>query len=142
MRRSLLAILVLSLWCGTGFSQMVGYIKPDWHFDGFQNVSAVQLIANPQAYDNKPIQIIGFLRLEFEGNAIYLHREDYERGISQDGFWVDTPRDMTKEQQNAVNTKYVICAGIFRASGHGHMGMFAGEITGISRLELWPAGNK
>jgi hypothetical protein len=142
MRRLFLAGLGLFLWSGAAFGQMDGYIKPDWHVDGFQNVSVVQLIANPQAYDNKPIQIIGFLRLEFEGDAIYLHREDYERGISQDGLWIDRPKDMTKEQINAANTKYVICAGTFHASGHGHMGMFSGEITGVSRLQVWPAGNR
>jgi hypothetical protein len=40
----------------------------------------IQLIANPQAWDGKHVRVIGFLRLEFEGDALYLHREDLRTG--------------------------------------------------------------
>lgn len=50
--------------------------------------SLVKLIANPEVYNGKTVQIIGYLNLEFEGNAVYLHREDYENGLTGNGFWV------------------------------------------------------
>jgi hypothetical protein len=101
------------------------------------NTSIVELIANPQRYDNRRVRIIGFLRLEFEGNGIYLHQEDFIHGIAENAIWVDPPKAMTKEQMNQVNNKYVICEGVFHAKLHGHMGMFAGELSDINRLESW-----
>jgi hypothetical protein len=101
------------------------------------NTSIVELIANPLKYDNKRVRIIGFVRLEFEGNAIYLHREDFLHGISENSVWVNVPKAITKEQMTEVNEKYVICEGVFHASSHGHMGMFSGELSDINRLEPW-----
>ncbi len=83
------------------------------------------------------LRFIGFLRIEFEGNAIYLHREDFDYGIAENGLWVDIPTDMTKPQQDEVNMRYAICVGVFTARGHGHMGMFSGEIGNVRRLEFW-----
>ena len=44
-------------------------------------VSLIQLIANPEKYDGKQVQVVGFLRLEFEGNALYLHEDDYTNNL-------------------------------------------------------------
>ena len=101
------------------------------------DVSLIELIANPLRYDGKRIQVIGFLRLEFEGDALYLHREDFENAISKNAIWFDRPRDLSKKQVEAVNSKYAICEGIFKARDHGHMGMFSGAITGITWVEPW-----
>lgn len=40
-----------------------------------RDVSLVQLIANPGDFHGGLVRVIGFCRLEFEGNALYLHRE-------------------------------------------------------------------
>jgi hypothetical protein len=102
------------------------------------NVSIVQLIANPERYDAKRVQFIGFLRIEFEGTAVYLHREDYERGISKNPLWINIPTGMSEAEADAVNGQYVICRGTFDAADHGHMGIFSGAIKNIERLRLWP----
>jgi len=41
----------------------------------------VPLIANPKDYHGKIVRVIGFVRLEFEGNAIYLHQGDYKHSL-------------------------------------------------------------
>lgn len=82
-------------------------------------------------------RIIGFLHLEFEGDAGYFHREDFEYGLTKNALWIDLPRDITREQINAVNDKYVICSGTFLAGRHGHMGLNSGEMTKITRLQMW-----
>ena len=51
-------------------------------------VSLIQLISTPKAFDGADVQVIGFLRLEFEGNALYLHKEDFEQRISKNSVWV------------------------------------------------------
>lgn len=102
-----------------------------------QDVSVIELIANPSRYDGKQVQLIGFLRLEFEGNALYLHQEDFEHAISRNAIWIDRPTDLSDKQTLEINNRYVICQGTFKAGEHGHMGMFSGSLTHISRLEHW-----
>ncbi|MGA8269216.1 MAG: hypothetical protein WCC76_16050 [Candidatus Acidiferrales bacterium] len=100
------------------------------------NVTMVQLIANPQKFDGKVIRVIGFLRLEFEGNVLYLHREDYENSILGDGIWVNVTPEM-KKQSDVLNMHYVILEGFFSSRDHGHMGMWSGTITQIRRADVW-----
>ncbi len=127
------------LLCTAATAQMKGYFR-DAGNDS-QDVSLIQLIANPEKYDGKQVRFIGFLRIEFEGNAIYFHREDYERGLGRNAIWVDIPSDMKTSEKSATDKHYVICVGVFRASGHGHMGMFSGELSDVRRLQVWPSGD-
>lgn len=122
-----------------GNSQMVGYYPKGGPDTVDEDVSLIQLIANPEAYDGKTVRIIGFLHLEFEGNVIYLHNEDFRYGLTKNGLWIEIPKDMTKEQMKAVNDQYVICTARFVAKMHGHMGMNSGEVANVTRLEVWPA---
>lgn len=123
--------------CSTSNSQVRGYSAKRGPDDSVQDVSLIQLIAEPEKFDGKPVRFIGFLRIEFEGNAIYLHGEDFDHGISRNAVWVDIPSAMTDRQKHDVNLRYVICAGIFSASSHGHLDMFSGTVTNVRRLELW-----
>jgi hypothetical protein len=102
------------------------------------DVTLVRLIANPEKFDGKLIRVIGFLRLEFEGNVLYLHREDYENAILGDGIWVDVTPVVTK-QSATLNMNYVLLEGIFSADERGHMGMWSGTIKQVRRAQLWRA---
>jgi hypothetical protein len=104
----------------------------------YENTSLIRLIATPEKYDGKTIQVIGYLHLEFEGNAIYLHKEDYEHGLSENSFWVSFSKNITK-QKNIMdfNDKYVIIIGTFKMDDKGHMGMFGGTLENIVRLDTW-----
>ena len=53
------------------------------------DVSMIQLIARPIDFDGEYVRVIGFYRHEFEGNALYLHREDYEQGLTSNGVWMN-----------------------------------------------------
>jgi hypothetical protein len=100
------------------------------------NVTIVQLIANPDKFDGKLIRVIGFLRLEFEGNVLYLHREDYENEILGNGIWVEVAYEITR-QSKALNMHYVLLEGIFSSSERGHLDAWSGTIKSIRRAELW-----
>lgn len=119
-------------------AQMPGYMAKGTKPFTAETVSIVQLIANPERYDGQRVQVIGFLRLEFEGDGIYLNREDYEQGIPQNGVSVQRPNGITKEQTDAVNMHYVICLGTFAAAPRGHFGLWSGTIKNIERLQVWP----
>ena len=100
------------------------------------NVSMVQLIANPKDYDGKVVALIGFLTLEFEGNAIYLHRDDYTHAICKNGLWIDASADMVKRYAE-LDHKYVCVVGTFDAKEMGHMGLWSGSIQNVTRCQVW-----
>jgi hypothetical protein len=104
------------------------------------DVTLVQLIANPEKFDGRLIRVIGFLRLEFEGNVLYLHREDYEYAILGNGIWVDVTPAITK-QRSKLNMNYVLLEGVFSSGDRGHMGMWSGSVKQIRRAELWVSHN-
>ncbi len=95
------------------------------------DVSMVQLLANPERYDGRVVRILGFVRIEFEGNAIYLHKEDFDHGIAKNGFWLAGPRPQ------GVSDTYAVLEGTFRADRAGHLGAFSGSIDKITRLDRW-----
>lgn len=106
-----------------------------------RDVSMIQLIANPQQYDGSPIRLIAFLNLEFEGNALYLHREDYEKSNSSNAVWIS----LTDQQENSskkLSGGYVLVEGIFRSKGQGHLGMFSGSIERVTRVQSWERRRK
>jgi hypothetical protein len=100
------------------------------------DVSMVQLIATPERFDGQLIRVIGFLHLEFEGNALYLHETDFCHSISANAIWVgvDWPPD---DKYMARSNSYVLLEGVFDARSRGHMGMFAGSVRNISRFAGW-----
>jgi hypothetical protein len=71
------------------------------------DVSLIQLIGNPDKYDGKSVRVIGFLRLEFEGDALYLHQEDFEHALTKNAIWVNAGPGMTKNRER-LDKKYVL----------------------------------
>lgn len=101
------------------------------------NVSIVRLIATPEKYHERKVQVVAFINLEFEGDAIYLHKEDYEKGLTNNGFWVTFSSKLDKKEINELNKRYVLIEGTFVKDRHGHMGLFSGEIYEITRIIKW-----
>jgi hypothetical protein len=100
------------------------------------DVSMAKIIANPEDYQDKIVRVIGFVRIEFEGDAIYFHREDYEHRLTKNGFWIDVTTDISKKKAD-FDKKYVLVEGTFSASDKGHMGLFSGSIHKITRFQVW-----
>ena len=98
-------------------------------------VSLVQLIANPKDYDGKLVRVIGFVKLEFEGNAIYLHQDDYKHNITKNGLWIDVSDDIFKKQEE-FDQKYVLVEGTFNAKKTGHMGLGASAHCPRATLDM------
>ena len=103
----------------------------------FYQPSMVYLLAHPEQFEGKRVRIIGFLNLEFEGNAIYAHRDDFQHGIDRNGFWVGF--QPTMEVPDDVNGSYVMIEGRFTAKSRGHLGMWSGTIDSISFVKRRPS---
>ena len=95
------------------------------------DVSMIQLIARPADFDGEYVRVFGFYNDEFEGTALYLHREDFEQHLSRNAVWVAGGRVEDDET-------YILVEGRFNARSQGHMGLFSGEIAGITRTLAWP----
>ena len=105
--------------------------------EGVEGVSIIQLISNPERFDGRYVRIIGFVRLEFEGDAIYLHHDDYKYGIYSNGLWLDITEGCCGNNLMVADKKYVLVEGTFDMKSKGHMGMWGGTIKNIKRFQVW-----
>ena len=99
-------------------------------------VSVVQLLANPEKYDGQQISVIGFLRLEFDGDMLYLSSEDYQHSIPENGLWVERNPGIMHESEK-LDSNYVLLVGVFKARPIGYARFAAGGITKVSSATLW-----
>jgi hypothetical protein len=102
------------------------------------SVSLIQLIATPDAFDGKFVRIYGFVRIEHEGTAVYLHRDDCEYMLTRNGLWL-AANDVAPEgsKEALVNNHYALIEGRFDAKSKGHLGLWSGSIDKITRMEPW-----
>ena len=100
------------------------------------SVSIVQLIADPTRWHGRPVRVQGYLNLQFEGNGLYLHKEDWKHGLTRNAIWVET-LDSECLTWAKLNRKYVLLEGTFDAYRNGHMGAFGGELGKVTRCEPW-----
>jgi hypothetical protein len=97
-------------------------------------VSILQLITTPEKYDGKLIEVTGFIKLEFEGTAIYLHQEDYKNHIYKNSIWLTMSKETLYSLQKECSEKYGSVCGTFKAEPKGHFGLFSGTITNINGI--------
>ena len=96
----------------------------------------LQLLADPAKYHNSKVVVLGYCRLEFEGKAIHLNKEDYVQGLGN-MVWLEVARkDITPAREKIT---YCLVAGTYNAKNRGHKGMFSGAIEQITRYQSWPA---
>lgn len=101
------------------------------------SVGMVALLAAPEKYDGVRVRTFGFLRIEFEGNALYLHQEDYRNRLRKNAMELNLSVKQEKELM-ALNLKYVVIEGT--VSGDRAVverGMYGGALGKITRIEYW-----
>lgn len=122
-------IILTNLW---GANEIFAQVEPVEPID----VSLIQLIANPNEYHGKLVRVIGYCRLAFEGDALYLHREDFEHGITKNAAWIDIGSKISTNPRE-LNGRYVLVEGVFNANDKGHLGLYSGCLKEIKRIEPW-----
>ncbi|MNM57512.1 hypothetical protein D3C81_687150 [compost metagenome] len=101
-----------------------------------QDVSLIQLIANPDQFNGKDVRVIGFLHLEFEGDAVYSHRDDYEYSIHKNSVSINLSESQIGSWRK-LSGGYVIVQGRFNSVDQGHFGARSGSLQNITRLGNW-----
>ena len=114
-----------------------GAIVPALAQDQPVRASIIQLISTPEKYEGKIVAVAGYIHLEFEGNGIYLHKDDYEYSLNNNGLWIDlyecgSPRD------DKFTDGYAYVVGRFTATDRGHLGSWSGSLQEIKSCQSWP----
>ncbi|MEA3189262.1 MAG: hypothetical protein QOD99_3092 [Chthoniobacter sp.] len=110
----------------------------------FADASLIQLLATPEKFNGKRVRVSGYLRVEFEGNALYLSKDAADNIISEHALWTDyaehpslEPATRPKGKQPKLadfDARFVLIEGTFDATRRGHMGEFSGTIRDITRV--------
>ncbi len=108
------------------------------------SASLIQLIASPEKYHGKYVRVNGFVRIEHEGTAIYLHREDSDHMLTRNGLWLGGVRETPTpdSDEGKVHNRYALIEGRFDARQRGHLGLWSGSIDKVSRMIPWEIPKK
>lgn len=113
---------------------VVGEVYAGEHRD----ISAIRLIATPELFDGQEVRVIGFLHLELEGDAVYVHRQDFENSIDQNSVAIELSESQERTWSK-LNNHYVIIEGRFSSTAKGHLGARSGSLQDVARLGDWSA---
>ncbi len=99
-------------------------------------VSLVQLIATPDRFDGKAVEVKGFLEMDWEGALLYLHQADADNAMLSNAIWVRVTGQMKKDEEK-LNKKYVTVRGKFHAGFKEQLGNPLGGIPEVEKVEFW-----
>ena len=100
-----------------------------------KNVGLLQLLTNPDKYEGQVVNVVGYLRLEPEGNILYLTPDDYLNAVPENGIWVDVTPDIAANRSR-LDRKYVQLLGKFTTRKLGNS-LGAGSLTRIQKATVW-----
>jgi hypothetical protein len=103
------------------------------------DVGMVALLGSPAKYSGKHVRTMGFLLVEFEGNALYLHEEDYRFALM--GNAVEIAFSKAQEERfKKLSLTHVLIEGTVVvdrcAIGSDVCGA---RIRDVTRLDPWPS---
>ena len=147
IRNSILALMIGAM-TGVGASSQEPATRPvsvDMYrrcdlqvrmFDGYCFLSMIDLIANPELFDGKKVMVQGYVHFEFEGNAIYLHKEDFLYGIDHNSLWLSLSPSKGANEFSKCQDSYALVRGTFSARMRGHNDMASGSLHDIAKCEV------
>jgi hypothetical protein len=100
------------------------------------HVSLVQPIATPEKFDGRVVRVVGFCRLEFDVEALYLHREDLEAALTKNSVRMDLGSMVLQNKQQFTDV-YVLVEGVFSAPTE--RAIHGGLLDRITRFERYPS---
>jgi hypothetical protein len=95
-------------------------------------ISIVTLLAEPVSKIPQRVQVAGFLVLEFEGQALYFHKEDYQQGLTSNAIRIAlTPQQET--QFKDFSGSYVLVEASFKKVPNSE-DIFTGSLFNVRRI--------
>jgi hypothetical protein len=102
-------------------------------------IPLVRLIANPEKYDGQRVVVHGYARMDFEGTALYMTKDDADYEFTENSIWIG---ELAKGADHGLIEKrkpgFVCIEGTFQMAkgktGKGMWGMWSAEIRDITAL--------
>jgi len=91
--------------------------------------SLIQILAHRDRYHGKAVQVKGYLRVQFEGTAIYLSKDDADYCMTRNAFCVTLSKRSAQ-----YDRKYVLLEGTFDKDLLGHNSAYQGTIKNVTRV--------
>jgi hypothetical protein len=107
-----------------------------------EDVPLAALIVDGRPFDGKRVSVTGVLRVEFEGDGLYLTHDHYSHRSRQNAVWLSFDHESlaaSREQLAAHNGRYADVTGVFRRDNRGHFGVYRGAIEQVSYIRLLEA---
>jgi hypothetical protein len=102
------------------------------------HTSMVELLATPEEFHGKLVQVSGYLHNQFEDTALYLSKEDADYVNGRQAVWIVVGDKMETDPRKPgeyFDCKRVMVEGIFDKNIGGHLGLYSrGGIRDISRI--------
>ena len=98
-----------------------------------QEISMIQLIANPDKFDGKSISVTGFFAPNWEGDSLYHDDNAYSNSVVSDSIWLDRTEHAPEFKKEELELKYVKIMGTFHL---GDRGRLRGRVGGISDIKM------
>ncbi len=98
-----------------------------------------EILESPDVYEGTQIQVVGYLNLDWEADAIYLNEGDFKANRYNKGLWVHLNQFKFKNSSK-LKGHYVVIDAVFDANDHGHMNLWGGalkQITAIKRYKKY-----
>ena len=101
-----------------------------------ETVPLLRLIVDGATYDGREVWVSGVLRVEYEGDSLYLTREHFEMRIRENSVWVSFYEGLDAEAADLarLNGRYVYVQGTFSATEHGHGVRRNGSIQRVTQI--------
>jgi hypothetical protein len=99
-------------------------------------VSLIQLIATPEKFDGKLVQVRGFLQMGREGDLIFLDKSSCDNVVPMNAIWIHRSEQMGKDKLK-LNRKYVEVLGVFRVGFKEQLSIPSNGISDAKRVQAW-----
>lgn len=110
--------------------------------DGTLATTMVRVLANPENYDGKRLQLKGYYTSGVEYRCLLLTKEHAEIGDLSNAIWIESPGpEVDKRLVADIKHNHVTVIGIFRYGGKhgaGHLGAYIGALERITLLQPLP----
>jgi len=111
-------------------------LTPSWGWADAQDATLLQILSDPRKHDRDRVRVVGYLYLERDENAIYLHEDDFKHALFGNSLALEITDDMLNRREQ-LSGNYVVIEGIFDAQHRGPFQVHSGTIKKIRRCEIW-----
>ncbi|MEM0543071.1 hypothetical protein WFZ85_10600 [Flavobacterium sp. j3] len=100
-----------------------------------QDVSMIEVIANPKRFHKKHIQVQGYFTNETKGTAIYFSKSDFQNMIYKNAIFIYISNEDMKRYNLPPSQGYVTLIGIYNKDKKGTYNFYSGGFDKILNIE-------